>query len=198
MRKKLALGAALAAILATGTAFAGIEFGPSPVHPDGWGIGILGGFGLDGRVNLGGAALSLKAPALPIFWGINLDFWGGGWAAGVQGDFYFLGSMFDDSETFGWFFGLGAFANIARHYGGTIHHHTYGSRTREWTRFGAGVRVPIGLTFQPWDFFEVFGNLAGRFGLNYFDNRHDWDNSRYRSFRPGIGIGGEIGVRFWL
>jgi hypothetical protein len=53
---------------------------------------------------------------------------------------------------------------------------------------GLGVRVPIGLSWQPVKFFEVFVDLVPDIGLGIVPElgNFDWD------------INGELGVRFWL
>jgi len=190
MKKKIVTAIVLASILATGAAFA-----DSPVHPDGFGIGILGGFGWSGT-NVGNVALSLKVPALPVFWGINLGIWNHGFSVGVQGDYYFLGSMFGTSP-FGWFLGAGLYVNFATHNQERVWQRNGDWYSRQWTRLGVGARLPVGITFQPWQFFEIFGNVVPSAGVHFFSNRRDWDTD-YSGARLGIGVGGEIGLRVWF
>jgi len=83
--KKLVLVVVLVAIIGTGAAFAD--------HPNGWGFGVQGGGSL-GWIGFdfgGGGALSLKAPTLPIFWGIEFGWslWSG-IRLGLTADWYFL------------------------------------------------------------------------------------------------------------
>ena len=184
--KKAVIGVVLAAILTTGTAFA------SPVHPDGLGIGIMGGFGTGG---VGSAALSLKLPTLPVFWGINAGFWTHGFSLGVQGDVYLRGSMLVD-DVLGWFFGLGGYVGFASHSDETVIRGGV-QHTRSWTRIGFGLRAPIGLTVQLIELLEVFVNLAPSVGINIFSNDNAWDD-RYSGVGLGVGLGGELGLRFWL
>jgi len=187
MRKKILFAMVLAAVLTTGKAFA------SPVHPDGIGIGIMGGFDAWGGV--GGGALSLKLPTLPVFWGINFGAWTHGFSLGVQGDVYMFGSMFFE-DMLGWFFGIGGYVGFASHsQRNYLHAGQYW--TRGWTRIGFGVRAPIGLTLQLIDFLELFINLAPSVGINIFSNDNAWDDS-YSGVRLGVGLGGELGLRFWF
>ena len=188
MGKKILLAVVLAAVLTTGKAFA------NPVHPDGWGIGIVGGIGWSNG-GVGTAGLSLKAPALPIFWGIWLE-GGTHWMhIGATGDYHLLGSMFFE-DMLGWFFGIGGSIGFTSWEGGTVLHNER-LYTRSWTRFGLGVRAPIGLTFQPIDFLELFITAAPAFGVRFYSNSHDWDDS-YSGVGFGFRIGGELGLRFWF
>ncbi|MCL1993949.1 MAG: hypothetical protein FWG66_13475 [Spirochaetes bacterium] len=187
--KKIAFIIAFATISST-AAFA--------VHPDGWGVGIVGrGAWGYGRGGLGGAALSLKAPAVPIFWGMALDFGGNYFGFSVTGDHHIAGGMLTDpgGPMLGWYLGLGGFVNF------TTFNPTFGS----WTSFSFGGRLPIGLTLQiPAGSvaFEVFAAFVPNLGFGFWF----W-NSRYNDYwraqdrsRLGLvgGFGGELGVRLWL
>jgi len=177
LKKKLVLGAVLATVMATGTAFA------SPVHPDGLGIGILwggnAGWGRNSSFNAGNVALSLKLPAVPVFWGINLGFGNHWFSIGVQGDVYILGSEL--LPTLSWFLGLGGYVNFT----------TGTGNYNDWAHIGLGARLPIGLTWQPVSIFELFLNLAPSLGI-HIHTRGDGNVGL------GGGIGGELGLRVWL
>ena len=168
--KKLVLGVVLAAILATGTAVA-----DSPVHPDGLGIGVLwGGSAYSGNFN-NNVALSLKLPSVPIFWGIRLGLGSEHFWLGLQGDYYFLGGEL--IPTLSWFLGLGGYINA-----------WFGDAAA----IGFGVRLPIGLTWQPINVFELFLNLAPQLGGRI----HTYGDGGF-SFPHGGFFGFEIGLRFW-
>ena len=150
----------------------------SPVHPDGLGIGVLWG----GTTGTGGGfnnnvALSLKVPAVPVFWGISFGGLGGnsGFSIGVKGDYYLLGSEL--IPTLGWFLGVGAYVNM-----------WFGNNAA----IGFGGRIPIGLTWQPISIFELFGNLVGTLGTGIYTA----GGGGIMGFRGGIG--GEIGIRLWF
>jgi len=172
MKKRLVIAVALATVMAAGTAFA------SPVHPGGLGVGVLWGGvspfggGYSGFNN--NAALSLKVPAVDIFWGAGVSIYDGYFGLGIQGDRYFLGTPL--LPTLSWFLGLGAYANFS-----------FG----ESAAVGLGVRLPIGLTWQPIPLIEVFGNAVATFGVGF--NTRGEGNFGFRG-----GIGPEIGIRLWL
>ena len=168
--KKFVLVVALVAILGAGTAFA------SPVHPDGFGIGALwtGHMDFGGGGLWNGAALSLHIPGVPVFWGIQLGF-GNALSIGVIGDGYFLGSEL--VNTLSWFLGVGGYVNL--HLG-------------DEAAIGLGVRVPIGLTWQPIDLIEVFFNSGLSLGLSI------WTYGDGGVHFPDFGMPIELGIRFWF
>ena len=167
-------------------------------HPDGWGVGIMGrgGYGY-GHGGLGGFAVSLKAPMLPIYWGINLDFYRNYFGIGIAGDYYLIDNNITEfgSSTLGWYFGVGGFLG----YG------SYSPSGASWTSLAIGARAPVGLSFQlPLDSLtlEVFGALVPNLGLGFWfwSSKHDdyWkDEDRGRVGLVG-GVGGELGVRLWF
>ena len=174
MKKKLVLVVALATFLAVGTAFA------SPVHPNTFGIGGIWGSSVGGD---GGnfsdnnrVALSLKFPTIPIFWGIRAGGFNDTLWVGVQGDLYFMGSQL--TRTLGWFLGFGAYGQV-----------WLGSDVA----FGFGGRLPIGLTWQPLQFLEFFGNIAPQIG-GYIYTHGDGGFE----FPHGGLLGIELGIRIWL
>ena len=174
--KKVVIAIVLSVVLAAGTAFAD--------HPGGWGVGVLGTFGWThsdgGGVIGGGAALSLKVPVLPIYWGVDLDFGDGYFGLGVTGDWYLIDANLIDTF-FGWYFGVGLFGGV-----------------RIWDPgFGLNVggRLPIGLSLQfPVSSLtlEFFLAVVPRLGLGMiFVNDHSNADLYFR-------VGGEFGFRLWF
>lgn len=136
-------------------------------HPGGWGIGLQGGWS-----GGGGGALTLKAPQLPIYWTINANT---GWL-GVSGDYYFIDKSLASGAagTLGWYLGVGGFVSIA-----------YNS----W--IGIGIEVPIGLSWLPLDFLEVYLQAAPYAGLGI-------GGGDIFFWPDGIPLGGSLGIRFWF
>ncbi|MDR0321707.1 MAG: hypothetical protein LBI28_09405 [Treponema sp.] len=169
MKKKILLAFVLAAILATGTAFAD--------HPSGFGIGIQGGG--SGNWNGGGfggsnAALSLKLPSVPIFWAIRLDIWDNYFGLGVSGDTYFIDSKLVPQIGLNWYLGFGI-----------------GVGCWGWNDtlgLGVSARLPIGLSWQPVPLLEIFLQIVPNLGVQILDK-----------FRfPYGGWGGDLGIRLWF
>jgi hypothetical protein len=167
--KKLALLLAFLVFLAVG-AFA--------EHPGGWGIGIVGQSHFNwGFAGYPGAALSLKVPQQPIFWGISAgidtknDFFG----VNVTGDYYLVDQRLTNDFNFGWYLGIGVYAGLQL--GGD-------------NGLGVGARVPIGIYILPVPFFEIFLDVAPSLGINF-------GTASGLKF-PAGGPGADIGIRFWL
>ena len=172
--KKLVMVIALATILATGSVFA---------VQDGFGIGVVGGFGGGwGAVGTvaGGGALSLKLPGVPVYWGINLDIWGDGMWVGLTGDFIHLidNKPIVKAIALNWFIRGGLYGKVF--IGGSS------------LGLDIGARLPIGLSWQPIKLIELFLDVAPSIGLGM-------------SFNPdgvGLGVGGgwagELGIRLWF
>ena len=181
--KKLVLVVALAAIMSTGAVFA--------QHPDGWGVGVGFQFGNHWDNDRGSAhsgfTLFLKAPQLPIYWGIYADIFD--WEFDrytyvgfrVTGDYHMRHEMLVPEIGLSWYWGIGGYLGFW--------HWSY----RRWSAnlLDFGIRVPIGLSFMPLDFFDVFLAIAPSIGL------YLWTGDRDRS---GLGGGwqGDIGIRFWF
>jgi hypothetical protein len=163
-------------------------------HPKGWGVGLLGqyGGGWTGGDGLGGLALSLKVPSVPVFWGINLRFPNNGFSAGVTGDYYIIDQYLIQEAGLGWFFGLGGYLDFA------TYNYKFVGRDYSQTAFEFGVRVPIGLSWQPVDVFEIFIDFAPSLGIVFFDG----DYYDYRQNEDKISLGGgwqgDVGLRFWF
>ena len=187
--KKLILCLLMISLLAIG-AFAD--------HPNGWGVGLMGrgGWGY-GSGGLGGGALSLKAPMLPIYWGINVDLGSNYFGLGITGDFYLIDNTLADlgTPTLGWYLGLGGFFGFG----------TYSVSSASWTSLSLGARLPIGLSLQiPVSSIsvEIFGALVPNlgFGFWFWDSKYDtyWKDENRGSFGIVGGIGGELGFRIWF
>ena len=169
--KKIFLVFVLAAVIATGAVFAD--------HPDGWGIGFVGGGAGDFGSGAGASyGLSLKAPSMPIYWGINPRFESGFTYLGVTGDYYVIDSVLVSDIGLHWYLGVGGFATLG--FGNSNVH------------ISLGARVPIGLSWQlgiggPINAIEVFLQLAPSLGV---------------SVSPKVGfIGGwdgGLGFRVWF
>ncbi|MCL2233134.1 MAG: hypothetical protein FWB99_08670 [Treponema sp.] len=177
MKKKLVIVAALAAVMTVGMTD---RLFASPVHPGGWGVGVLWGssFGDNAFADNSNIALSLKAPAMPVFWGIRVGTGGGDLRLGLQGDVYILGS--EIIPTLSWFLGVGAYGNI-------------------WLgddfALGFGARLPIGLTWQPLNVLEIFLNVAPQLGGFLYTA----GDGGFEFPDDGAGFFGfEIGVRVWF
>ena len=182
--KKIIIVLVLAAVLTTGTAFAD--------HPDGWGVGVLAGFGItvgDSHWNLAGGydlALSLKAPVLPIYWGISAALSDSYFGLGVTGDVYLIDMNIIDT-VLGWYLGVGGFVGLS-----------FWDYAWMGDGFGLsfGARVPVGLSVQiPVSSvgFEFFASFVPRLGLGMIFWDH-WDNNVDFMFN----VGGEVGIRFWF
>jgi len=151
------------AIIITGTVFA--------QHPKGTGIGGMwsGEFFSGGGM---GAALSLKLPSLPIFWGIHAHGWDSGLYLAVSGDKYFIDQTLVKEAGLGWYFGLGGYVGL-----------TFANPPG--AHFGA--RMPVGLSWMPVNFFELFLGLTPSLGVSL------------RPFDfPTWGVPLEIGLRVWI
>ena len=151
-------------------------------HPSGWGVGVVGqgSFGWGGAGS-GGAALSLKTPKSPIYWGINLGLRKNVFAVNVTGDYLLTDNTINRDFNFGWFLGLGAYAGIFLYTG-----------SESGISLSAGARAPIGIYFFPVDFLEIFFDLAPSLGLGLGIG----DRSGIEF--PEGGVGADIGVRFWF
>ena len=174
--KKLLIVFVLVTVFSTGTVFAQRE----DPRPDNFGIGVLGRFGggwLGGTY--GGAALALKIPNLPVYWGIDFDLYGDSYfRVGVTADFLnIFGGKF--IPCIGWYWDLGAFAGLG-----------FGNDRMD---IDIGVRLPLGLTFQPIEWFEIFLAWVPSIGVGIRTRLHNDD----RAYLYG-GWPFELGIRFWF
>ena len=171
----------LAGILALFVCVSGV-FSAENNNPGGWGIGA-GFHGGYGNESLNGAALSLKAPQLPIYWGAQLGFRSHYFSFGLTGDYYVLDRPLVRDINLGWYLGVGGFFDFGSYSAGG-----YG-----WNYLDLGARVPIGLSWQPLRWLEVFGEAAPGLGLGLFFGDFAGDAAElFWAFNVAIG------VRFWF
>jgi hypothetical protein len=164
--KKLFFVVVLAAIISTGTAFA--------THPNKLGIGVMGTWYGDWYGHgYGGGALSLKIPKVPVFWGISMGFDNNYFSIGLSGDYYFIDRTLVPKAFLHWYLGAGGWVSF------------YGSDN--YARLSLGARLPIGLSFQPLDFLEIFLEIAPSLGVQLIDLRF-----------PAGGWPISLGIRVWL
>jgi hypothetical protein len=145
-------------------------------HGKGTGIGgVLGSnFGIDGAgANLG---ISLKLPAIPIFWAAYLGIQNQNIAFGVTGDTYIIDQDLITEKNFNldWYFGIGGYLNM-----GTIDGDFLSA---------AGVRFPVGLSWHINKEYEMFLALDPSVGLSI---------SPDLKF-PDLYFAAELGLRYWM
>lgn len=181
--KKVLMVLVLAAIIATGTAFAD--------HPEGWGIGLTGsyGFGTEGYLGAGGG-IFLKIPGVPIFWNIGVGLATNAFGLSVTGDYYIIDSPI--SGELGWFLGVGGFFNWF--------HYSMASFGIDYTydNLAFGIRVPVGISWMPLPQLEFIADVAPSFGLG-MPGSYKIGGIEYKydpEFYWGVPI--EIGFRYWF
>jgi len=172
MIKKIILFTILITFLSAGFAFAD--------YPKGWGIGIQGGFygGWGGEFGLSrGAAISLKVPSVDIFWAIDLSINNNHFGLGVSGDKYFLHNALVPSIGLDWYIGGGVGVGLGLR-----------DDRNNPISLNAVVRIPIGLSFQPIDLFEIYLQMVPQIGFQFLPGFH-------------FPIGGwpiNLGIRLWF
>ena len=176
----------------------GMSAGAFAHHPDGWGIG--GGFQFGHnwddhiRRNRANSSLTLflKTPTIPIYWGISAsildwEFSNNRTRFGfrVTGDYYVIARSIIPEIGLGWFLGIGGYFSYDRR--------TWPGNNNYFNLLDFGARFPVGLSWIPLDFLEVFGAIAPSVGFY-------WHNRGWTSDRTGLGgaLQGDLGVRFWL
>ena len=182
--KKLIVVLALATILATGTAFAD--------HPDGWGIGLITGFhgGWVGETAAGvPIGLSLKIPNIPVFWGLSFGFGSEFFDTRIMGDYYIFDSPLGEDLNLHWFLGVGGFFDIFRFSRSYFFLGKY-----SYTSVAFGARLPVGLSWQPKNFLELFLGITPGLGINIRGSgRVEKSGATFAVFWPI-----ELGVRLWI
>jgi len=150
-------------------------------HPSGWGLGV-GYQGFDrwkkGHDYGSGISAFIKAPVVPIYWGLDFQFTNGWYKFQLSGDYHFLDKTLVQSVNFGWFLGAGA---------------NFGLTTAPSSMIAFDLRLPTGFYIMPSNSFEIFLDVVPSIGL-------DWIPKfpiEYAHF-PGGGLQFDIGVRFWF
>ncbi|MDR2095295.1 MAG: DUF3996 domain-containing protein [Treponema sp.] len=175
----------LCGILALFICISGVSAGGNN-HPDKWALGpiFLGGY--LGGYNAGGfygGMLALKAPPIPVYWGIQLDFIDLNrqvFDAGFTGDYYVFDRMLVPGIKLGWYLGVGGFFSLSHYFG-----------SGEWTYLNVGVRVPVALSWQPLSWLEIIGGITPCLGLHFYVAGKDGLHLNW----PLVG---ELGARFWF
>jgi len=144
-------------------------------YPGGFGIGVQGGYG-----GIGGAGgVTFKIPSIPVFFVIDFfDITTTSFGLSGAGDYYLFHN--EIVNPLDWYFGIGvgvSFWNSSNSAG-----------------LAAAIRAPLGLSWQPINFLELYLQAVPQVGLRFFGN--DGNNS-------GFGLWsnfwcGNLGIRFWF
>jgi hypothetical protein len=160
--------------------FSGVAFAHHP--NDQMGIGVM--FRWDTITwgndygNTLGVALSLKAPGVPIFWGVNFGFRENYFGLGVTGDKYFMEGALVPAINLHMFVGLGFYGSLFR--------------VGDAFSFQVGARLPIGLSWHVIEMLEVFVDVAPSFGIRIASK------SEKKIKFPAGSLPLEVGFRLWL
>jgi len=162
--KKILVTLILGVIITTGAAFA--------QHPKGTGIGAMWSGNYFWGDHYYGAALTLKFAKNPLYWAVQAHGWENGLYVAVSGDKYFIDQALIKEANLGWYFGVGGYIGL-----------TFSDPPN--AHFGA--RLPVGLSWMPAKFFEVFLGLTPSIGVNL------------KPFHfPTFGFPLELGLRVWF
>jgi hypothetical protein len=166
--------------------FSPIElFAQTHHQTDAWGIGVHGrdNFTWNKMESFGGPGISLKPQKIPVFWDVSLGLKDNHWFnVGVSGDYYFLDKTFVDEINLGWFLGVGAYVGFT----------SSGANENEWSKFGGGIRAPIGLSWIFKENLEVFGAWIPSLGTDF------WKSSGAPADKDFGSLTFEAGVRYWF
>jgi len=133
----------------------------------------------EGGGGTSGAALSLKAPQLPIFWAIRMDIEEHFMWLNVSGDQYLIDDVLVSDINLHWYLGLGVGVACG------FWDNPVGSNK---TYIGATGRLPVGLSWQPIPLLEIYLQLVPHIGVQIVDE-----------FKfPFGGWGGGLGIRLWF
>ena len=146
-------------------------------HPKSFGIGLTG---VRYQNWEGGGswqtALSLKVPAVPIFWAIYLGIGEGYTHLYVSGDKYVLEGELVPDINLHYYIGVGLYGMLG-----------FYDNSDADTLLAMGARVPIGLSWHAVDFLEVFLALVPSLGVRVNPIHF-----------PDGGWPFELGVRIWF
>ena len=159
---------------------AALTAGAFAEHPGGWGLGLgYQGFGLweSGHGYGSGISAFVKAPVLPVYWGLDFHFKGMWYKLQLSGDYYIFDKTLVKSVNFGWFLGAGGYLGFTLEPSFII---------------DFGVRLPVGFYIMPLDFLEIFLDAAPSIGIGWMPQFNEAFNF------PGGGWQFDVGVRFWL
>jgi hypothetical protein len=118
-----------------------------------------------------GADLTLKIPQVPVFWTVGATILPKYFGLGLAGDYYFIDNSLVPDINLDWYLGGGGYAHVG--FGDDV-------------SVAVGARLPIGLSWHPIDLIEVYIQAVPSIGLSIVPIGFDW------------GIGGSLGIRFWL
>jgi hypothetical protein len=130
--------------------------------------------------------LYLKIPRVPIYWSIVGDSISRGtdhsaFELNVNGDYYIIDKTLAEDIGLGWFLGIGGYLDLYYRFSGISHS-------------GTGARLPIGLSWQPLNFLEIFMDIAPNLGVrSYFG-----EGASKKIDFPAGGWQGDLAVRFWF
>jgi hypothetical protein len=134
---------------------------------------------------------------VPVYWGISAALGPNYLGVAVAGDLYFIDRKLVPEIGLNWFLGLGLFFDF---YTYTT---TDSARTNySYTYMDFGGRIPIGLSWQPISFLEIFLDIAPSLGLGIkSDEKWKVGNTEYKNagsmgFHFGWPV--ELGLRLWL
>ncbi|GHU01729.1 hypothetical protein FACS1894147_02130 [Spirochaetia bacterium] len=184
MKKRIVMAMILGVSLSVGAAFA--------QHPGGLGIGVVAQYGGSwddwGPSRFSGLAVSLKLPSIPIFWGINLDFFQSDWfGISATGDKYIFDNPLVQAINLGWYLGLGGYGSVG-----------FSTGSADNLRIGAGVRAPVGLTWNYKQKVEVFLDIAPSIGIRLGIGDDYGEKPKESPLGLDGGLAGDFGVRLWL
>jgi hypothetical protein len=152
-------------------------------HPGGTGIGINFRYGVAGTGGFG-PSLSLKLKPVPVYWGVSLGINKNWFGLNVAGDYYFIDKTLLPEIKLGWYLGLGGYVGMWFWQGDYRAAWAEGSSSMA---LALGARLPVGLSWQPLNFLEVFVDVAPRLGISVIPVHF-----------PDWGVDFDLGVRLWI
>jgi hypothetical protein len=181
-------------VLTVGAAFAD--------HPRGWGVGLQGEWtgGWDGGAVSPGGLVTLKIPSIPIFWSIFLGFSSDHFRISLNADYYVIDTVLIPNAKLNFFFGIGGYLGFLNY------SERFFDKKYNATSCCIAGRFPVGLSWQPLTFLELYADFAPIIGVainseGTYRNPHDGREIVWHEggiFFPDGGWGFEFGVRFWF